>query len=442
VAGCGYGTTGNVDVALLGVIAALVVAGASWFVTRRRWHLALVLLLLVCCGGIGRGALAARPPAAAALADHPRGADGPWRVRGTVRTEPYRQGSSWVLDLAVDEIAVDGLWRPWPLRVRTTVYDTPGPGTWIPGSGFETFVSLRPQRGARNPLVPRRPPLRASGADVRASLKSLRQLRRGASAPIVSRALSATRAAIRETSARRFGAHAPLVNALLLGERGAVAPALTDALARTGLIHLYAISGLHVAIIVSALFAVLRLVGMARPQAAIAVLCLLPLLYGLVVARPPVARACLMAAALLTAVATGRRSAPLGGLALATLVITGADPWVTRNFGFQLSTGATAAILLLVPPPGHRRRILRVVASAVRVSCAAQLAVVSIVAATTFRVPVASIVLNVIAVPAMTGAIIGAMLALAADALHLGFWHSPQTPPPVPSSCRRRRQHA
>ena len=168
--------------------------------------------------------------------------------------------------------------------------------------------------------------LRASGAEVRSSLKSFRQLRRRRPAGRISRITSAARSAVRRATARRFPADAPLVDALLLGERGEVPAATTQALARTGLVHLVAISGLHVGVIVTALFALLRLSGLARPHAALACACALPMLYGMVVPRPSVARACLMAAAVLLGISTGRRTSAINGLALATLTLTVTDP--------------------------------------------------------------------------------------------------------------------
>jgi len=128
--------------------------------------------------GLAFGTAAARPPEATHLADHPRGAQGPWRMRGHLRTNPLRNGPSWAVDLSVDTVFVDGAWRDWPLRVRTTVYETEPQPDWIAGDRFEAFLRLRPHRPARNPSVGTRPALRASGVDVRSSLKSFRQLRR------------------------------------------------------------------------------------------------------------------------------------------------------------------------------------------------------------------------------------------------------------------------
>jgi len=372
-------------------------------------------LPLVLMGGLAFGTAAARPPEATHLADHPRGAEGPWRMRGRLRTNPLRNGPSWVVDLNVDAVFVDGAWRNWPLRVRTTVYETEPRPDWIAGDRFEAFLRLRPHRPARNPSVGTRPTLRASGVDVRSSLKSFRQLRRrpgGALAP--QRLIAAARTSVRRATARRFQARAPLINALLLGERGEVPRPLLNAMARTGLIHVIAISGLHVGIFIAVLFAALRAAGLAIPRAATGCLLMLPLIYAFVVPRPAVARACIMAAAILGGVALGRRTSAFSGLALATLLLTFRDPWVIRDVGFQLSTAATAAILMVGAPPVTSNPIARTVTTSLLVSCAAQIGVAPVLAAATHRLPLVAVPLNLVAVPAVGVVIVAAGGALGA----------------------------
>ena len=89
-----------------------------------RFLAATLAVTIVLIGGLAFGTAAARPPEAARLADHPLGAQGPWRVRGHLRTNPMRTGPNWSVDLGADSVFVDGAWRDWPLRVRTTVYET------------------------------------------------------------------------------------------------------------------------------------------------------------------------------------------------------------------------------------------------------------------------------------------------------------------------------
>ena len=381
--------------------------------------------LAVTAAGVVAGAEAARPSSASVLADHRAGPQRLWRVRGQLGGDPQRMLASWRVDLSVDAIFVDGVWEPWPVRVRTAVYDPISQPAWQSGDRFETFLRFRTDRPARNPLVSPRPPLRASGVDVRASLKSFRQLRRREGDRWGLPGLSATRAGVRRGIERRFDADGPLLRALLLGERGQVPTDTLDALARTGLIHLIAISGLHVGVVITALFGLMRLAGMARPLAALTCLTALPLLYGIVVPRPAVARACLMAALVFAGMASGRRTSALHGLVIATLALTLADPWAVRNTGFQLSTAATAAILLLSRTSDARLRLTRAVVGSLTISCAAGIAVAPVLAATTHRLPLTSVPLNLAAVPAMSIALVAAMASLTADAFGAGVLAAP-----------------
>ncbi len=375
-------------------------------------------LMIVGAAGYLSGAAAARPIAASALADHPSGPGAIWKVRGRLAGDPQRMSSSsWSVELAVDGILVDGTWRNWPLRVRASVYDPVDETRWRSGDGFEAFLGLRNDRPSRNPLVRPRPPLRASGADVRASLKSFRQFRERPRGGFRPPGLGAARSWLRDRINARFGHTAPLVKALLLGERGEVPDDAVAVLARTGLIHLVAISGLHVSIVLTALFGFLRAAGLPRPRAATLCIASLPLIYGIVVPRPPVARACVMAAVVLVAVARGRRSAPLNGLAAATLALTTADPWVVRNGGFQLSTAATGAILLLCRVPRERSGPRGALGALTGVSLAAGMGIAPLLAASTHRLTPISLLLNPIAVPALGIALVGAMTVLTADAM-------------------------
>ena len=220
---------------------------------------------------------------------------------------------------------------------------------------------------------------------------------------------------MRRTVDARFPARAPWVNALLLGERGDIPSASIAVLARTGLIHVMAISGLHVGIAVATLFNALRLSGLARPRTAAICLAALPALHAFVVPRPAVDRASLMAAVVLSGIVLGRRTSAFHGLALATVLLTLRDPLVTGDTGFQLSTAATAAILSVGMNGAAPNFIGRFVIGSFVVSCAAQAGVAPLLAAANHRLPLAAVPLNLVAVPAVGIAIVAAAVAVGAD---------------------------
>ena len=218
-----------------------------------------------------------------------------------------------------------------------------------------------------------------------------------------------------------FGAQAPFVRAVLLGERGDLDAALRSRDRRAGLAHVLAISGLHLGLLLSAVFFVCRILGMSPSLAAAMCLAALPLFLGVTVIRAALSRAALMAAYFFAATAAGRRASPLNALALATLLLTVRDPWVTLDMGFQLSTAATAAIIAVVhrawrPGAASRtRRGAEVARGAVVSSWAAQLAVSPLVAITTHRIPLAGFWLNPLAVPLLRVVLASALVAVALE---------------------------
>ena len=68
----------------------------------------------------------------------------------------------------------------------------------------------------------------------------------GAQRPSMSARL---RNAVAQASRELYGARAPLVDALVVGRRADMDPALKDAFAQSGLVHLLSISGFHVGLL-------------------------------------------------------------------------------------------------------------------------------------------------------------------------------------------------
>jgi len=150
---------------------------------------------------------------------------------------------------------------------------------------------------------------------------------------------------------------AGLAHSLLFGERAALAPDVEAAFERTGLMHLLAVSGLHLGIFLAGLWFALRRLGL-RPALAY------PLVGFAVVAVLWIVgpRVSLIRAALLFAfLALGTVLADLGlilrrwvsphqALAGAGLVLLALRPTALWDVGFQLSMAATSAILVAFDP--------------------------------------------------------------------------------------------
>ena len=150
---------------------------------------------------------------------------------------------------------------------------------------------------------------------------------------------------------------AGLAHGLLFGEKGMMSTQIEDSFRRAGLMHLLAVSGLHLGIFLAALWFLLRLFGLrprvTYPLVGIAVLFIL----WIVGPRVSLVRAALLFAFL----ALGSVLADCGlilrrwvssysGLAAAGLVLLAIRPTALWSVGFQLSFSATAAILFVFDP--------------------------------------------------------------------------------------------
>ncbi|MCC6000777.1 MAG: ComEC/Rec2 family competence protein [Pararhodobacter sp.] len=166
--------------------------------------------------------------------------------------------------------------------------------------------------------------------------------------------------------ARLPGEPGSFVAAILTGDRSAISQETTEALRRSNLAHLLAISGLHMGLLTGTVYGALRLMlalipGLAlrlpvRKLAALGALaaatCYLLLSGGNVATQ----RAFVMAAVMLGAVLTDRRAISLHSVALAALVILMWRPEALLSPGFQMSFAATAALVAVFAALRDRRR--------------------------------------------------------------------------------------
>lgn len=137
---------------------------------------------------------------------------------------------------------------------------------------------------------------------------------------------------------------AGLAVALLLGRRDDVEPAVQEGYARTGTLHVLAISGLHFQALALAAWLILRMVRLG-PLAASGLVAAGALGYtALVGPAPSIARASAMTLVGCLAVARNRPIDPANILALAVLVVIALDPTAPFQAGCQLSFVGVAAI--------------------------------------------------------------------------------------------------
>lgn len=140
-----------------------------------------------------------------------------------------------------------------------------------------------------------------------------------------------------------------LTRALLLGYRQDVPLRVYEAFARTGTLHILALSGMHVGIIVLLLVIFLKALGISRMYW---ICFFLPFLTAYTIgtgAPASMVRAVIMAVVFFSSYLVRRRADTPSSLALAALLILTVDPLQLFDYGFILSFVAVGGIVMLYP---------------------------------------------------------------------------------------------
>lgn len=215
-----------------------------------------------------------------------------------------------------------------------------------------------------------------------------------------------------------------IVRGMVLGDRSLIPEETDEAFQKSGITHVLAISGQHVAILTAIIYFVLR--AFAVPLAArIPMTLALVWLYILISGAPPSAiRAGVVATFVLSAGLIGRQLSPLHFMTAMLALVLAYNPMLVYSAGFQLSVAAVFGILLLRKPLKRliEKTVFRpfgkppeIVSNLLAVSLAAQVATAPIIAASFGEVSVVGIFTNLIAVP-----LSGPILALGLVAAIIG----------------------
>ncbi|GAA3770680.1 ComEC/Rec2 family competence protein [Microbacterium kribbense] len=206
---------------------------------------------------------------------------------------------------------------------------------------------------------------------------------------------------------------AGLIPGLAVGDTAGVTVELDAAMKASSLSHLTAVSGANCAIVVGLAFAAAALCGARRGVRVAVALLALGGFVLLVTPEPSVVRAAAMAAIAMLGVLLGRTGAGIALLCLAVVTALIADPWLAGSLGFALSVAATAALLVLAAPlaRGMTRFLPQLLALALGVPLAAQLACGPLLILINPTVPLYGVVANLLAAPA---APVATVLGLAA----------------------------
>ncbi|WP_049663295.1 DNA internalization-related competence protein ComEC/Rec2 [Bacillus sp. FJAT-27231] len=138
----------------------------------------------------------------------------------------------------------------------------------------------------------------------------------------------------------------PVGAALLFGDRSLTEEDVTKAYQRLGVIHLLAISGLHVSLITSLAYYAMIRIGIVKETAQMILLAALPIYALLAGGSPPVVRAVLMTVLVLLSVRFYHRFTALDALGLSFIAVVFLDPYFIYQAGFQLSYLISFSLLL------------------------------------------------------------------------------------------------
>ncbi len=317
---------------------------------------------------------------------HAAGRDGPipacrveMRVRLPRGTPPLAAGT---------ELRLTGEWRLLPSPVD--------PGRWPQSPAYRGYLLAR-RAAVAAPASFRRHPLLALRG------RAERQIR------------------------RLFPRNAALADALVLGRRETLDRGLADRFAASGLVHLLAISGTHVALVAAVLVLLGRVLRIRRDPTLWLTILLIALYLAMIGAPPSAVRSGVMTALALLTVVLQRPSAPLAIVAAAALAILALDPMAALDAGFQLSYAGVLGIMLLRRPlleriPARLRRgRMKALAESVAVSLAAFVATAPVAAEQFGQVAPVSIVANLPAIPLSSLALVGIGAACALEPLSPGL---------------------
>lgn len=274
----------------------------------------------------------------AGLALLPTGPDWPWARR-------------WLLFAACALLGGALGWTPPRVEAGSRLVEAGGEVTSVRRAGYTQVVALRPDPGqplARRSLViaPATPPLAIGD---RIAVRGLWSA--GAHGDEI-RAQSVERVLLREHGPRawawsaleRLGGRRELASALLIGSGD---PPERRAFRTAGLLHVLAVSGMHLAIAAGLGAWALRGLGVPWTPRLLLVAGMVLGYLWLTGASPATQRAAAMTVAVAAAALARREPHGLGPVALAALALLAIDPGTAADRGFQLSLAAMLGILTL-----------------------------------------------------------------------------------------------
>lgn len=438
VAGLAGGVSCDARVAL---VAALTLS-AGWATALlayvRQWPrlLMVALGLVVCASGWALGARArdrALHPSLRAVLDHRFGGlaidsvesriDEPVVVEGRLREDARITASGVTLGLDVSRLwfgdqPLEGIGGV-ALGVGGALHDA-YQRDWTAGRMIRApVVFRRPARYLNPGLADQEHALARRGITLVGTIKSAQLIEVVAKGQWweewAARLRARTRLAIARYVRPRGELPAAIAVALLIGDRTGLDDEVERRLQEAGTYHVLAISGGNIAILTGLVLGALSLLGLPRRLAAVTTAGALSVYCLIAVGSASVIRAALTAVVYLVVRAIDHRAGAANVVGLSAGLMLLAAPLAVSDVGFWLTFGATAAILAGATSIGERGAFGRLLIGVLVATVCVEVSLAPIGALIFQRVTIAGLLLNFVALPAMTVVQIAAMALVACD---------------------------
>lgn len=192
---------------------------------------------------------------------------------------------------------------------------------------------------------------------------------------------------------------ASLSAALIFGDKSKLDPSLLDNYQQTGIVHLLAISGLHVSLFIGMILYLGIRMGLTRQFMMNFILILLPLYVILTGGAPSVMRAALMIFLILLSIKTKKhlKLLPIDTISFSFMIFLLINPMIIYDVGFQLSFSVSLVIILSAPfiLQKYKRSASRLLAT----SMTAQLAALPLLLYHYFQLSFLGVAANMLYIP-------------------------------------------
>ncbi|MBS4194748.1 DNA internalization-related competence protein ComEC/Rec2 [Lederbergia citri] len=202
----------------------------------------------------------------------------------------------------------------------------------------------------------------------------------------------------------------PYANALIFGDRSSFAEDTYRTYQQIGVVHLLAISGLHIAFLVGLIYLIFLRLGIPKETIYWLLMVILPIYAVISGSNPPVIRAVLMTLLLLTSKKWRLPFTTLDALSISFITFLSIDPYLIYHAGFQLSFCVT--FCLIVSSKSIFEKTHSYIRKMTDISIVSTLASFPILAFHFFEFSLIGIIANVLFVPFYTAVVLPSILSL------------------------------